>query len=62
MRGYAINVCMRNYQRCMGLECDEVRSGGLLDTSEFTLSTQLPSSSHLSTISVVMNHPAAAAR
>ena len=52
----------QDHQRCMGLECDEVRPGGLLDISRFTLSAQSPSSSRLSTISVVMNYPAAAAR
>ena len=44
---------------------DDDRSGGQFDTSadaEFSLSTQPPSSGHRSTISVAMNHPAAAAR
>jgi hypothetical protein len=36
--------------------------GGQFDTSEFTLSTQPPSSGRRSTISVDTNHPAAAAR
>ena len=52
----------QDYQHCMGLECDEVRPGGLLDTSEFALSTQPPSMSCRSNISVAMNHPAAATR
>jgi len=53
----------QDYQRCMGPGCDEVRPGGLLDTSEFALSTQPPTSSNRwSTISVANNHPAAAAR
>jgi len=47
----------------MGPGCDEVRPGSLLDTSEFALSTQPPTSSNrCSTISVAKNHPAAAAR
>ena len=44
---------------------DGDRSGGHFDTSadaEFSLSTQPPSIGHRSTISVAMNHPAAAAR
>jgi len=32
----------QDYQHCMGPGCDEVRPGGLLDTSEFALSTQPP--------------------
>jgi len=36
----------QDYQRCMGPGCDEVRPGGLLNTSEFTLSTQPPTSSN----------------
>jgi len=52
----------QDYQHCMGPECDEVRPGGLLDTSEFALSTQPPSMSCRSYISVAMNHPAAATR
>ena len=52
----------QDYQRCMGPGCDEVRPGGLLDTSEFALSTQPPTSSiRRSTISVAKSHPAAAA-
>ena len=52
----------QDYQHCMGPGCDEVRPGGLLDTSEFTLSTQPPTSSiRRSTISVAKSHPAAAA-
>jgi len=52
----------QDYQRCMGPGCDEVRPGGLLDTSEFTLSTQPPTSSNRrSTISVAKSHPTAAA-
>ena len=52
----------QDYQRCMGPGCDEVRPGGLLDTSEFALSTQPPTSSNRrSTISVAKSHPAAAA-
>jgi hypothetical protein len=52
-----------DYQRCMGLDCDTVRPGGQFDTyTELSLSTQPPSSGHCSTISVAMNHPAAAAR
>ena len=49
----------QDYQRCMGPGCDVVRPGGLLDTA---LSTQPPSIGHRSTISIAMNHPAAAAR
>ena len=49
----------QDYQRCMGPGCDVVRPGSLLDTA---LSTQPPSIGHRSTISVAMNHPAAAAR
>jgi hypothetical protein len=44
---------------------DDDRSGGQFDTStnaKFSLSTQPPSSGCRSTISVAMNHPAAAAR
>ena len=44
---------------------DDDRSGGQFDTSadaKFSLSTQPPSIGHRSTISVAMNHPAAAAR
>ena len=44
---------------------DGDRSGGQFDESadaEFSLSTQPPSIGHRSTISVAMNHPAAAAR
>ncbi len=52
----------QDFQRCMGPDCDEGRPGGRFDTSEFTLSTQSPSSGHRSTISVDTNHPAAAAR
>ena len=53
----------QDYQRCMGPDCDTVRPGGQFDTSEFSLSTQPPSSGRRSTItSVAMNHPAAAAR
>ena len=52
----------QDYQRCMGPDCDAVRPGGQFDTSEFSLSTQPPSSGRCSTISVAMNHPAAAAR
>ena len=52
----------QDYQRCMGPGCDEVRPGGLLDTPEFALSTQPPTSSNQrSTISVAKSHPAAAA-
>jgi len=47
----------------MGPDCDIVRPGGQFDTSEFSLSTQPPSSSgRPSTISVAMNHPADATR
>jgi len=52
----------QDYQRCMGPDCDTVRPGGQFDTSEFSLSTQPPSSGRRSTISVAKNHPAAAAR
>jgi hypothetical protein len=53
----------QDYQRCMGPGCDEVRPGSILDTSEFTLSTQPPPSSiRHSTISVAKNHTTAAAR
>ena len=53
----------QDYQHCMGPGCDEVKPGCLLDTSEFALSTQPPPSSICrSTISIAMNHPAAAAR
>ncbi len=53
----------QDYQHCMGPGCDEVRPGSLLDTSEFALSTQPPTSSNRrSTISVAKNLPAAAAR
>ena len=50
------------YQRCMGPECDDVRPGGMLDTPDFALSHQPPSSGRRTTIIVAMNHPAAAAR
>ncbi len=46
----------------MGPECDEVRPGGMLDTSDFALSHQLPSSGRRTTISVATNHPPVAAR
>jgi len=52
----------QDYQRCMGPDCDTVRPGGQFDTSEFSLSTQPPSSGCRSTISVAINHLAAAAR
>jgi hypothetical protein len=53
----------QDHQRCMGPDCDTVRPGGQFDTSEFSLSTQPPSSGRRSTIiSVAMNHPAAATR
>ncbi len=60
----------QDWQRCMGPGngmgpgCDSVRPGGIFDTPEFTLSTQPPSTSSIrrSTISVAVNHPAAAAR
>ncbi len=53
----------QDYQRCMGPDCDTVRPGGQFDTSEFSLSTQPPSSGRHSTIiNVAMNHPAAATR
>ena len=50
------------YLHCMGPECDDVRPGGMLDTPDFPLSHQPPSSGRRTTISVAMNHPAAAAR
>jgi len=52
----------QDYLRCMGPDCDTVRPGGQFDTSEFSFSTQSPSSGRRSTISVAMNHPAAATR
>ena len=35
------------YQRCMGPECDELRPGSMLDTSDFALSHQPPFSGRL---------------
>jgi hypothetical protein len=32
----------QDYQRCMGPECDEVRPGGMLDTSDFALISRPP--------------------
>ena len=52
----------QDYQRCMGPDYDTVRPGGQFNTSEFSLSTQPPSSGRRSTISVAMNHPAADTR
>ena len=52
----------QDYQHCMGPECDEVRPGGMYDTSDFALSHQLPSSGRRTTISIAMNHPPVAAR
>jgi hypothetical protein len=57
-------ICLyenQDYQRCMGPDCNTVRPGGQFNTSEFSHSTQPPSSGRRSTISVAMNHPAAAA-
>jgi hypothetical protein len=50
-----------DYQRCMGPDCDSVKPDGMFDTSQFATSNQPSSNCRRTTISVAMNHPAAAA-
>jgi hypothetical protein len=51
----------KDYQWCMGPDCNSVKPGGMFDTSQFAASKQPSSDCRRTTISVAMNHLAAAA-
>jgi hypothetical protein len=51
----------KDYQQCMGPDWDSVKPGGMFNTSQFAASNQQSSDNRRTTISVAMNHLAAAA-